>query len=62
MPGTSLKGSCALPSPADLAYIGQIRSSMHRNTRRKIDTYDKMADTNANLSIILLNESIQRAH
>lgn len=62
MPGTSLEGSYALPSPAGLTYIGQIRSRMHINTRRKIETYDKMADTNANLSIILLNESIQTPH
>lgn len=41
MPGTSLEGSDA--------YIGRTRSSIHRNTRRKIETYDKMADTNANL-------------
>lgn len=54
MPGTSLEGSDA--------YIGRTRSSIHRNTRRKIETYDKMADTNANLSIILLNESMQAPH
>lgn len=62
MPGTSLEGSDALPSLAGLAYIGRTRSSIHRNTRRKIETYDKMADTNANLSIILLNESMQAPH